>query len=53
VLEDLFLAALSRRPTAQELERFAAFVGRRKSPRDGYARALWVLINSSEFLLTP
>lgn len=53
VLEDLFLAALSRRPTAHELERFAAFVGRRKSPRDGYARVLWVLINSSEFLLTP
>ncbi len=51
VIEGLFLAALARKPTAEEREKFAAFVARQRSPRDGYARVLWVLINSSEFLL--
>lgn len=51
VIDGLFLAALARKPTAGEREKFAAFVARQKSPRDGYARVLWVLINSSEFLL--
>lgn len=51
VLDGLFLAALARKPTAEERERFAAFVARQKSTREGYARVLWVLINSSEFLL--
>jgi len=51
VIDGLFLAALSRQPTAEERDKFAAFVTRQPSPRDGYARVLWVLINSSEFLL--
>lgn len=51
VLDGLFLTALARKPTAEELERFKAFVARQKSPHAGYARVLWVLINSSEFLL--
>jgi hypothetical protein len=51
VIDGLFLAALARKPTADEREKFAAFVARQKSPRDGYARVFWVLINSSEFLL--
>jgi hypothetical protein len=51
VIDELFLAALARKPTADEREKFTAFVARQKSPRDGYARVLWVLINSSEFLL--
>lgn len=51
VLEGLFLAALSRQPSADEAKRFSAFVERQKSPQEGYARVLWVLLNSSEFLL--
>lgn len=51
VIDGLFLAAVSRKPTAEEREKFAAFVSRQKSPREGFARVLWVLINSSEFML--
>jgi len=51
VIDGLFLTALSRQPTAEERAKFAAFVARQPSPRDGYTRVLWVLINSSEFLL--
>ena len=51
VVEGLFLAALSRKPNAEEAEKFIAFVARQKSPREGYDRVLWVLLNSSEFQL--
>ncbi len=53
VLEGLFLSALSRRPTAAERERFTAFVNSQATPKDAYARVLWVLVNSSEFQLNP
>jgi hypothetical protein len=42
---------LARKPTAEESRKFTAFVAGQKTTRDGYARALWALINSSEFLL--
>jgi hypothetical protein len=51
-IDGLFLAVLSRRPTLAERETFAAFAARHGSPREGYARVAWVLINSSEFMLT-
>jgi hypothetical protein len=47
----LLLAVLSRKPTAAERARFVAFVEKQKSPRDAYARVVWVLINSSEFMM--
>jgi len=53
VLEGLFLSALSRRPTAAERERFTASVNSQATPKDAYARVLWVLVNSSEFQLNP
>jgi hypothetical protein len=52
-VEQLFLAVLSRKPTADESAKFTAFVQKQKTPRDGYARVVWVLLNSSEFMLTP
>jgi hypothetical protein len=51
VIDGIFLAALARKPTADERATFAAFVAHQSSPRDGYARVLWILINSSEFQL--
>ena len=51
VVEGLYLAALSRRPSAEELEDATAFVDRRKSARDGYAELLWALLNSAEFVI--
>ncbi|MCE9568149.1 MAG: PSD1 and planctomycete cytochrome C domain-containing protein [Planctomycetes bacterium] len=51
IIDGLFLAVLSRKPTPDEREKFTAFVGKQKSPRDAYSRILWVLLNSSEFML--
>jgi hypothetical protein len=49
VIEGLFLSTLSRRPTPAELKKFSAFVG--ADARTGYQQTLWVLLNSSEFIL--
>ncbi len=50
-IEELFLAVLSRNPSAAERTRFASFTEKQKSPRDAYCRVVWVLLNSSEFIL--
>jgi hypothetical protein len=50
-IEALFLATLSRRPTAKERELMAKYVARRPTPEQGYAGVLWVLLNSGEFVL--
>ncbi|VTT99415.1 protein containing duf1549 : Uncharacterized protein OS=Pirellula staleyi (strain ATCC 27377 / DSM 6068 / ICPB 4128) GN=Psta_1426 PE=4 SV=1: PSCyt1: PSCyt2: PSD1 [Gemmataceae bacterium] len=52
-VDAMFLAVLSRRPTAAERTKFAAFVEKQKTPRDAHARVVWVLLNSSEFMLVP
>jgi hypothetical protein len=49
VVEDLFLAALARRPSGAESAKFSAFARRYGDPREGCARVLWVLLNSGEF----
>lgn len=50
-VERLFLAALSRRPTADEARVMAGFVAKRSDPADAYAGVLWILLNSPEFVL--
>ncbi len=51
-IEHLFLGTLSRRPTEAELQRFRDHVRRSGSnERNGLSDVLWVLINSSEFVL--
>ncbi len=50
-VEQLFLAVLSRKPTDDESAKFADFIEKQKSPRDAYCRVVWVLLNSSEFML--
>jgi hypothetical protein len=53
-LESLFLAALSRRPTAAELERCRTVLKDASTPASKAAALgdiFWVLLNSSEFLL--
>jgi hypothetical protein len=47
-IETLYLRTLSRLPTAREIERLTAVIDRRDS--DGYADALWAVMNSAEFL---
>jgi hypothetical protein len=50
VIEGLFLATLSRRPTETELQKLKAYAARREEPKDGYIGVLWILLNSAEFV---
>jgi hypothetical protein len=51
VVEELYLAILSRRPTGEELERRLAYVRRQPSLQAGYGDLAWALLNCSEFAL--
>jgi hypothetical protein len=52
VIDHLFLATLSRRPTQREWNHTLALVRKNpKDPRQAYADILWALLNSSEFTL--
>jgi hypothetical protein len=52
VVEHLYLAALSRRPTPAEERLVLDYVGKHgPRPRDAYGDVLWALLNSSEFTL--
>jgi hypothetical protein len=51
VLDDLFLAAYSRRPTREERERLTEYVAGQGDASTAYAGVLWALLNSSEFVL--
>jgi hypothetical protein len=51
VLEELFLATLTRLPTAAEKEAFAQYRGREKSRAAAFQDTLWALINTREFIL--
>lgn len=53
-IEALYLAALSRKPTADEQQRLKAYVesgGPSNNPNQALADVFWALLNSSEFLL--
>lgn len=49
-IEDLYLAALSRMPTPDELAESRTFVAESPTPAEGYQDLLWALINSKQFL---
>jgi len=49
ILEKLYIATLSRRPTTQERQRLVDYVGRQADLRTGFSDVLWALLNSSEF----
>jgi hypothetical protein len=48
-IEQLYLATLSRRPTAEELEKFSVYVAGKEDMKSAYSGMLWVLLNSAEF----
>jgi hypothetical protein len=50
-IELVYLAVYARPPTAEESRDALAFVEKQKTPADGYKGVLWVLLNSSEFML--
>jgi hypothetical protein len=51
VVEELFLATYSRRPTGEELKECLGYLHGQGPLETGAARLLWVLLNSSEFIL--
>jgi ferric-dicitrate binding protein FerR (iron transport regulator) len=50
-IDDLYLSALSRRPRADEIRLMSDYLAKRSDPRSGFAGVLWILLNSSEFVL--
>jgi len=51
ILAELFLATLSRPPSAVEVEATLKFVGRAKDRRKAFEDIMWALLNAKEFLL--
>jgi hypothetical protein len=50
IVEELYLAALSRKPTAKELGLCLEGIGRGATRARGLQNVLWALLNSNEFL---
>lgn len=53
VIENLFLAILSRRPNPKEAQRYLEHVRQQPTLLDGYNDVVWILFNRSEFILVP
>jgi len=51
ILEDLFLATLSRLPTDKEKKHFADYRTKRPDRQAAFTDTLWALINTREFIL--
>ena len=49
-IETLYLAALTRKPRAKEVDRLSAFVENHDNASQAFADIYWSLLNSSEFL---
>lgn len=50
IVTELYLASLSRRPSAAELKSTEAFLKQYPSPKECYQDLLWALLNSKQFL---
>jgi hypothetical protein len=50
VVQELYLATLSRPPKPEELDKAEQWIAAAPSPKDGVQDLLWVLLNSREFL---
>lgn len=50
IMEDLYLAALARKPTDKELAVFEPMLKEAKEPKAFYEDVLWSLMNSKQFL---
>lgn len=50
-LTELYLACLTRRPSAEEIDILTSHIARAKDKRGAWEDVAWSLINSKEFLL--
>jgi len=50
VIDQMYLSALSRHPTPAEAKKLAGFVAKHPDATKGYSAALWVLLNTAEFV---
>jgi hypothetical protein len=50
IVEELYLATLSRLPVAAERSAAESWIAKAKTPKEGVQDLLWVLLNSREFL---
>jgi hypothetical protein len=53
IVEELYLAALSRFPKAGEAQAAVAFIDKARDRRTGLEDVLWALVNAKEFLFRP
>lgn len=51
VIERIYVAALSRKPTATELGRLNEYIAKAATKQEAYADILWVVLNCSEFTM--
>jgi hypothetical protein len=51
IIDELYLAAISRRPTPIERESIDAYLKKAKSRRDALEDVAWALLNSKEFMV--
>ncbi len=51
MLEEIYLAALSRRPNPVETKKILAYVDSASDRRDAWEDVVWAVVNSKEFLL--
>jgi hypothetical protein len=51
IVEEFYLTALSRRPTAAEWTKLTGFIGKATDRRAAVEDVVWGLVNSKEFLL--
>ncbi len=49
IIEKMYIATLSRRPTDAETQKLTAHIGQASSTAEAYGDILWALLNSSEF----
>ena len=50
-VEQLYLAAIGRKPTATELKEAVGFIEKAKTVKEGLSGVMWSLVNRSEFVL--
>jgi hypothetical protein len=50
ILEEIWLTALSRRPSEAEIARIEAYLSKQSDALQGYSGVFWALLNSAEFL---